>query len=165
MDCATYLLENGADMFAIDKHLRRSAIHYAAASNKAAVLKRLLDENTKVHTDEGLQPLRDVRVHDMSGQCRYIDSRAENGMTALHLAAAFSELETLQVTAWPWHDQAMLDQSLPEPLCPKLPQLGGLLGSVFASLLVPHVQLARKLNAAGRVLVVSTSQIGGSAKV
>ena len=97
VDCATYLLENGADVFAIDKQLRRSAIHYAAASNKAVVLKRLLDENTKVHTDEGLQPLRDVRVHDMSGQCRYIDSRAENGMTALHLAAAFGELDTLQV--------------------------------------------------------------------
>ena len=101
VDCATYLLENGADIFAIDKHLRRSAVHYAAAGNKATVLKRLLDENTKVHTDEGLQPLRDVRVHDMSGQCRYIDSRAENGMTALHLAAAFAELETLQVGCRP----------------------------------------------------------------
>ena len=41
---------------------------------------------------EGSLPLRTVRVLDMSGQCRYIDSRAENGLTALHIAAAAGSL-------------------------------------------------------------------------
>ena len=66
-----YLLENGADVFAVDRQQRRSAVHVAAAAGRSAVLKRLLDESTKVHTEEGLTALRDVRVHDMSGQCRY----------------------------------------------------------------------------------------------
>lgn len=69
-ECVAYLLEHGADVFAVDRTQRRSAIHCAAAAGRVAVLKRLLDEATKVHTEEGLTPLRDVRVHDMSGQCR-----------------------------------------------------------------------------------------------
>lgn len=97
VECAVYLLEHGADVFAIDKHLRRNCLHYAASSNRANVLRRLLDENTQVQTEEGLQSLRHLRVHDVSGQCRFIDARAENGMTALHLAAAFAGLDTLQV--------------------------------------------------------------------
>jgi hypothetical protein len=31
----------------------------------------LLDPATLVATDDGPLPLRDVRVHDMSGQCRW----------------------------------------------------------------------------------------------
>lgn len=64
------MLDHGADVFQVDKSQRRSAIHYAAANGQAAVLRALLDENQLMHTEDGLQPLRHVRVHDMSGQCR-----------------------------------------------------------------------------------------------
>ncbi|KAK9808944.1 hypothetical protein WJX72_006738 [[Myrmecia] bisecta] len=95
-DCVEFLLSQGADVFAVDRVQRRSAVHYAAAAGKVAVLRKLLDDGTKLHTEEGLQALKHVRVHDMSGQCRYIDSRAENGMTALHLAAMAGELDCVQ---------------------------------------------------------------------
>jgi len=65
-----YLLAQGADAFAVDKNQRRSAIHYAVVNVHADVLKALLSDNAKVHTEDGQVPLRDVRVHDMSGQCR-----------------------------------------------------------------------------------------------
>lgn len=65
-----YLLDQGADVFAVDKHQRRSAIHYAVAGGHEDVLKMLLSEDAKVHTEDGHVPLRDVRIHDMSGQCR-----------------------------------------------------------------------------------------------
>ena len=45
------------------------------------MLRRLLDENTKVHTDEGLTALRDVRVHDMSGQCRWASRVQGSGLS------------------------------------------------------------------------------------
>ena len=57
-------------MFQVDKAQRRSAIHYAAAAGQASVLRALLSEDRLMHTEEGLQPLKNVRVHDMSGQCR-----------------------------------------------------------------------------------------------
>jgi hypothetical protein len=37
----------------------------------------LLDPATLVATDDGPLPLRDVRVHDMSGQCRCGDLNPE----------------------------------------------------------------------------------------
>ncbi|KAK9805084.1 hypothetical protein WJX73_003042 [Symbiochloris irregularis] len=95
-DCVAFLLEHGADVFAVDRTQRRSAIHCAAAAGRTSVLRRLLDDATKVHTEDGLVCLKDVRVHDMSGQCRYMDSRAENGMTALHLAAFNGNLASVQ---------------------------------------------------------------------
>lgn len=67
-----YLLAQGADAFAVDKGQRRSAIHYAVANQQHEVLKVLLSDDAKVHTDDGELPLRNVRVHDMSGQCRYV---------------------------------------------------------------------------------------------
>jgi 1,6-anhydro-N-acetylmuramate kinase len=68
--CAAYLLEQGADPFAVDRIQRRSTIHYAVAGSHSAVLRLLLSDAAVVHTDDGALPLRDVRVHDMSGQCR-----------------------------------------------------------------------------------------------
>lgn len=41
--------------------------------------------------------LRNARVRDMSGICRYIDTRAENGMTALHMAALSGTLACVQM--------------------------------------------------------------------
>lgn len=70
LSCAEYLLDQGADVFAVDKHQRRSAIHYAVAGRHIDVVKMLLSDNAKVHTEDGQVPLRDVRIHDMSGQCR-----------------------------------------------------------------------------------------------
>ncbi|BDA44275.1 probable E3 ubiquitin-protein ligase XBOS33 at N-terminal half [Coccomyxa sp. Obi] len=96
LDCVEYLLDQGADVFAVDKHQRRSAIHYAVAGGHVDVLKMLLSDDAKVHTEDGQVPLRDVRIHDMSGQCRYVDSRAENGLTALHMAAALGHLACVQ---------------------------------------------------------------------
>ncbi len=69
--CAAYLLEQGADAFAVDKAQRRSAIHYAVLGPQPGVLKMLVSDDAKIHTEDGRMPLRDVRVHDMSGQCRY----------------------------------------------------------------------------------------------
>ncbi len=65
-----FLLDQGADVFAVDKSQRRSAIHYAVVNGHTDVLKLLLSDSAKVHTEDGQVPLRDVRIHDMSGQCR-----------------------------------------------------------------------------------------------
>jgi ankyrin repeat protein len=70
-DCAAYLLEQGADAFAVDKAHRRSAIHYAVLGPQPDALRMLLSDDAKIHTEDGRMPLRDVRVHDMSGQCRW----------------------------------------------------------------------------------------------
>ncbi|CAK0737042.1 hypothetical protein CVIRNUC_000845 [Coccomyxa viridis] len=96
-DCAQYLLGQGADAFAVDKAQRRSAIHYAVMSPQPDVLQMLVSDDAKIHTEDGRMPLRDVRVHDMSGQCRYVDSRAENGLTALHMAAALGDLACVKI--------------------------------------------------------------------
>ncbi|CAL5218420.1 g96 [Coccomyxa viridis] len=95
--CAAYLLEQGADAFAVDKAQRRSAIHYAVLGPRPDVLRFLVSDDAKIHTEDGIVPLRDVRVHDMSGQCRYVDSRAENGLTALHMAAALGDLACVKI--------------------------------------------------------------------
>ncbi len=55
----------------VDKTQRRSAIHYAAAAGQIGVLRALLSDSQLMHTEEGVMPLKNVRVHDMSGQCRY----------------------------------------------------------------------------------------------
>ncbi|KAL3130587.1 hypothetical protein ABBQ38_008392 [Trebouxia sp. C0009 RCD-2024] len=94
---ARYLIEQGADPFIQDKTFHRSAIHYAAARGKADALRRLLDDNLRIHTEEGFVPLKAARVQDVSGTCRYIDSRAENGLTALHLAANSGSLECVRL--------------------------------------------------------------------
>ena len=70
-DCAAYLLEQGADAFAVDKAHRRSAIHYAVLGPRPDALRMLVSDDAKIHTEDGRMPLRDVRVHDMSGQCRW----------------------------------------------------------------------------------------------
>ncbi len=70
MPCTAYLLEQGADAFAVDKAQRRSAIHYAVLGPQPDVLRFLVSDDAKIHTEDGIVPLRDVRVHDMSGQCR-----------------------------------------------------------------------------------------------
>ena len=70
VECVEYLLDQGADVFAVDKNQRRSAIHYAVMNGHSNVLKLLLSDNAKVHTEDGQVPLRDVCIHDMSGQCR-----------------------------------------------------------------------------------------------
>ncbi len=72
MGCLNYLLDAGADVFAIDRLQRRSAIHYAAANGRANILRRLLDDSNKVHTEEGFMPLKNVHVHDMSGYCKCV---------------------------------------------------------------------------------------------
>ena len=47
-DCAQYLLEQGADAFAVDKAQRRSAIHYAVMSPQQNVLKMLVSDDAKI---------------------------------------------------------------------------------------------------------------------
>ena len=42
-------------------------------------------------------PLRSAQVRDMSGVCAYMDTRAENGLTALHLAALSGTLPCVQL--------------------------------------------------------------------
>ena len=69
--CAEYLIEQGADPFVQDRSHNRSAIHYAAAKGKSGSLKRLLSEHMCIHTDEGFVPLKDARIQDVSGNCRY----------------------------------------------------------------------------------------------
>ncbi|KAK9834186.1 hypothetical protein WJX81_006554 [Elliptochloris bilobata] len=91
-ECVAYLLSLGADALAVDDAQRRNALHHASAGSHVAALKALLSDATRMHTEEGSLPLRNVRVLDMSGQCRYIDSRAENGLTAMHIAAAVGSL-------------------------------------------------------------------------
>ncbi len=54
----------------MDKAQRRSAIHYAVLGPRPDVLRFLVSDDAKIHTEDGIVPLRDVRVHDMSGQCR-----------------------------------------------------------------------------------------------
>ena len=81
-DCAQYLLGQGADAFAVDKAQRRSAIHYAVMSPQPDVLQMLVSDDAKIHTEDGRMPLRDVRVHDMSGQCRWAESTASSAGAA-----------------------------------------------------------------------------------
>lgn len=67
---ARYLIEQGADPFLQDRAQHRSAIHYAAAKGKAESLRRLLDDNLRIHTEQGFVALKDARVQDVSGNCR-----------------------------------------------------------------------------------------------
>lgn len=67
---ARYLIEQGANPFVQDKTFHRSAIHYAAAKGKIDVLRRLMDDNLQVHTEEGYVPLKAARIQDVSGHCR-----------------------------------------------------------------------------------------------
>ena len=55
----------------MDKAHRRSAIHYAVLGPQPDALRMLVSDDAKIHTEDGRMPLRDVRVHDMSGQCRW----------------------------------------------------------------------------------------------
>eukprot|EP00884_Botryococcus_braunii_P018429 jgi/Botrbrau1/526/Bobra.0010s0001.1 len=93
--CVRFLLDNFADPFALDKATRRNALIYAAAAGRTEVVKRLLDEGCKVMTEEGPVPLRNAIVHDELGNARYVDSRGENGLTALHVAALGGHLGTV----------------------------------------------------------------------
>ena len=54
----------------VEKLQRRSAIHYAAVSGQTGVLKALLSDSQLMHTEDGMLALKNVRIHDMSGQCR-----------------------------------------------------------------------------------------------
>ncbi len=86
-------------MFAVDKHQRRSAIHYAVAGGHVDVVKLLLSDDAKVHTEDGQVPLRDVRIHDMSGQCR---CGAPAPVLAMHPALApMLAGHTTAETGWP----------------------------------------------------------------
>jgi hypothetical protein len=70
VSCVKFLLNNGAEPFLVDKPQRRSAIHYAANGGQVGVLRALLSDTQLMHTEDGVLPLKNVRVHDMSGQCR-----------------------------------------------------------------------------------------------
>ena len=70
--CAQYLIEQGADPFTQDRAHHRSAIHYAASKGKNTALKLLLSDHMCIHTDEGFLPLKDARIQDVSGNCRYL---------------------------------------------------------------------------------------------
>ena len=72
VSCVNFLLTSGADPFLVDKIQRRSAIHYAAAAGQASVLKVLLSNEQLMHTEDGMQALKHVRIHDISGQCRSV---------------------------------------------------------------------------------------------
>lgn len=54
----------------MDRAQRRSAIHFAVMGPQPDVLKMLVSDEAKIHTEDGSMALRDVRIHDMSGQCR-----------------------------------------------------------------------------------------------
>lgn len=71
VSCVNFLLNSGAEPFLVDKLQRRSAIHYAAAAGQSNVLKALLSDSQLMHTEDGMLALKNVRIHDMSGQCRY----------------------------------------------------------------------------------------------
>ena len=68
---ARYLIEQGADPFVQDR-LNRSAIHLAAMKGRTDSLRRLLDDNMRIHTQEGFVPLKMARIEDVSGNCRCI---------------------------------------------------------------------------------------------
>lgn len=87
IECVELLLRAGADPFLVDKALMRTALHYAAAFGHDATLRLLLADGTRVDTQEGHVALRAAKVRDMSGVCSFVDTRSENGYTALHLAA------------------------------------------------------------------------------
>lgn len=74
--CAQYLIEQGADPFTQDRVQHRSAIHYAAAKGKTGALQKLLSDHLCIHTDEGFVPLKNARIQDVSGNCRYPGSSA-----------------------------------------------------------------------------------------
>lgn len=65
-----FLLDNFADPFALDKVTHRNALVYAAAAGRTEVVKRLLDDTCKMHTEEGPVPLRNAIVHDDLGNAR-----------------------------------------------------------------------------------------------
>lgn len=70
-----FLLRYGADVFQVDKVQRRSAIHHATVAGQAGVLRALLSDDQLLHTEDGLLPLKHVRVHDVSGQCRFVSEQ------------------------------------------------------------------------------------------
>ena len=67
---ARFLIEQGADPFVQDKVQHRSAIHYAAAKGRVDSLRRLLDDQLRIHTEEGYISLKNARIQDVSGNCR-----------------------------------------------------------------------------------------------
>lgn len=85
---ARYLIEQGADPFVQDKTFHRSAIHYAAARGKIDVLRRLMDDNLQIHTEEGFVPLKAARIQDVSGHCRYCQVGANCQFQACHNCGA-----------------------------------------------------------------------------
>lgn len=80
---ARYLIEQGADPFVQDKTYHRSAIHYAASKGKVDALRRLLDDNLQIHTEEGYVPLKAARIQDVSGNCRYCSADVNQPVQAL----------------------------------------------------------------------------------
>ena len=93
------LLRSGADFFVVDRTTRRSAIHYAANAGATRVLKTLLSDETCIHTEEGMQPLKYVRVQDMSGQCRLVpglDALTEYGKRKVQFTEHHNETGGMQ---------------------------------------------------------------------
>lgn len=76
MACVKFLLDNFADPFALDKATRRNALVYAAAAGRTEVVKRLLDDDCKVQTEEGPVLLRNAIVHDDLGNVRCVPAGA-----------------------------------------------------------------------------------------
>lgn len=82
-----YLLQQGADPFVQDKPRGYYCLHIAAYHGHVDVLHVLLDPATRVERNGRRIPLSAAKVQYTGGTCRFIDSRAALGMTAMHLAA------------------------------------------------------------------------------
>lgn len=83
-----YLLGEGADPFIVDKATQYSCLHLAAYHGHVAVLHALLGPSGIVERAGRRVPLRCAGVDYSGGTCRFIDSRAAHGVTAMHLTAA-----------------------------------------------------------------------------
>jgi len=92
MDCVLFLMEAGANVFAKENGKNMSALHLAARGHPD-VIQHFVAESTQIFANGEWQVLRSIRCTDNTGQCQWINNRADRGLTALHIAVMHQSLE------------------------------------------------------------------------
>lgn len=94
---ARYLLQRGADPFVQDKARGYNCLQLAAYHGHVHVLRVLLDPATRVDRNGRSVALSTAKVQYTGGTCRFVDSRASLGMTAMHVAAIIGKADVAAV--------------------------------------------------------------------
>ncbi len=88
-----FLLKHGADPYCQDKPRGYNCLQLAVYHRQLSVLRVLIAPTTTVEYNGRIVPLTTAKVQYTGGTCRFIDSRAAIGMTAMHLSALTGQAE------------------------------------------------------------------------